>query len=232
VNNKNLKIIGLLLLIIAIGFFLRFYNIDNAPPGVYPGEAVNGEDAVRSINTGDYQWFYPANNGREGLMMNLIAFCFQLFGISVLTLRLPSIIFGTLTILGTYLLGKELFNTRVGLIGSFLVSVGYWAINFSRISFRANMLPTILVFSFYFLWKGLRTKSWTDFAIGGSIFGIGLHTYIAFRIAPAILVVALISLMLTRQNFLKEYWKKMAVFVLFFLLAASPMLYTFFLRSS
>jgi 4-amino-4-deoxy-L-arabinose transferase-like glycosyltransferase len=228
VNNKNLKIIGLLLLIIAIGFFLRFYNIDNAPPGVYPDEAVNGEDAVRSINTGDYQWFYPANNGREGLMMNLIAFCFQLFGISVLTLRLPSIIFGTLTILGTYLLGKELFNTRVGLIGSFLVSVGYWAINFSRISFRANMLPTILVFSFYFLWKGLRTKSWTDFAIGGSIFGIGLHTYIAFRIAPAILVVALISLMLTRQNFLKEYWKKMAVFVLFFLLAASPMLYTFF----
>jgi len=227
-ENNKIKIFGLLFLIIAAGFLLRIYNIDSVPPGVYPDEAVNGEDAVRAIHTGNYEWFYPANNGREGLMMNLIALCFRLFGISVLTLKLPSIIFGTLAIFGIYLLGKELFNTRVGLISSFLVSFAFWAINFSRISFRANMLPAILVFSFYFLWKGLRTKAWTDFAAGGFIFGIGLHTYIAFRITPAILVVTLFSLLLTRQNFIKEYWKKIAVFILFFMVAASPMLYTFF----
>lgn len=227
-ENKKIKVFALLFLIIALGFFLRVYNIDHTPPGVYPDEAVNGMDAVTANQTGDYQWFYPANQGREGLMMNLVALGFKLFGISVLTLRLPSIVFGTLTILGTYLLGKELFNTRVGLISSFLVSVGYWAINFSRISFRANILPAVLVFSFYFLWKGLRTKKWTDFAIGGFIFGIGLHTYIAFRIAPVILVVTLISLIVSRPGFLKEYWKKILVFMIFTVIAAAPMLYTFF----
>jgi 4-amino-4-deoxy-L-arabinose transferase-like glycosyltransferase len=227
-QNKKAKVYILLFLIITLGFFLRIYNINNTPPGVYPDEAVNGQDALLANATGNYQWFYPSNQGREGLFMNLIAILFKFFGVSVLTLKLPAIIFGTLTIYGTYLLGKELFNVRVGLISSFLIAVAFWAMNFSRISFRANMLPFILVFSFYFLWKGLRTRAGTDFAIGGLIFGIGLHTYIAFRIAPAILIVALLSLIASRPNFLKVYWKKILIFIVFTTIAAAPMLYTFF----
>lgn len=226
--NKKTKIYILLALIIALGFFLRIYNIENAPPGVYPDEAVNGEDALRALSTGNFQWFYPANQGREGLFINIQALSFALFGITVLALKLPSILFGTLTILGIFLLARELFSVRVGLFSAFLVATGFWAINFSRIGFRAIMLPFILVFAFYFLWKGLRTRKWTDFAIGGFIFGLGLHTYIAFRIAPAILVVTLLSFLISRPNFLKEYWKKILVFILFTALAAAPMLYTFF----
>lgn len=226
-NKKTTYLI--LFLIIALGFFLRIYNIENAPPGVYPDEAVNGEDAIRAITTGDYQWFYPANNGREGLFMNLIAFCFKLFGISVLSLKLPSIIFGTLTIWGTYLVAKEIFGKeRIGIIAAFLVSVSFWAMNFSRISFRAIMLPFILVFSFYFLLRGVRTNKFLPFAIGGFIFGVGLHTYIAFRVAPAILVFLLISYILTTENFLKNYWKKILIFILFAAISAMPIIYTFY----
>src|SRR3990172_1600358 len=122
-ENKKIKVFVLIFLIVALGFFLRIYNIDNTPPGVYPDEAVNGIDALRANASGDYQWFYPDNQGREGLMMNLIAILFKFFGVSVLTLKLPAIIFGTLAILGTYLLGKELFNTRIGLMSSFLAAV-------------------------------------------------------------------------------------------------------------
>lgn len=227
-KNGKTKTIVLLVLILAAGLLIRIVNISHTPPGVYPDEAVNGLDALNALTHGKWQWFYEANNGREGLFMNLIALCFKFLGVSVLSLKLPSIIFGTLTILGTYLLGKELFNRRVGLISSFLVATAFWAINFSRISFRANTLPTILVFSFYFLWKGLRTRKWLDFALGGLIFGLGLHTYIAFRIAPAILVVVLATLIVNRRGFLKEYWKHIAVFSVFTLLAAAPMLYTFY----
>lgn len=227
--RKNIKICVLLFLIIAAGLFIRAVNINNAPPGVYPDETVNGIDAMNALTHGNWQWFYEANNGREGLFMNLIAICFKLFGVSVLTLKLPSIIFGTLTILGTYLLAKEIFSRRVGLISAFLVSTAFWAINFSRISFRANMLPTVLAFSFYFLFKGMRTKKWYDFAIGGLIFGIGLHTYIAFRIAPAILVVMFVLFLINRRGFLKEYWKHILAFLIFAFISAAPMLYTFFI---
>lgn len=221
----------LLFLIVALGFFLRFVNIENAPPGVYPDEAVNGMDALNAIHYGNWQWFYEANNGREGLFMNMIAVCFKLFGVTVLSLKLPSIIFGTLTILGTYLLAKELYKKdRFALISAFLVATAFWAINFSRISFRANTLPTILVFSFYFLMRGVRTRKWYDFAAGGLIFGLGLHTYIAFRIAPLILVVMLATFMITRERFLREYWKYIFVFIIFTTIAAMPMLYTFYIH--
>lgn len=219
----------LLFLIIALGFLLRFLNIENAPPGVYPDEAVNGIDALNAIHYGNWQWFYEANNGREGLFMNMIALCFKYLGVSVLTLKLPSIIFGTLTILGTYLLSKELYKRdRFALISAFLVATAFWAINFSRISFRANILPTVLVFSFYFLMRGVRTKKWWDFAAGGLIFGLGLHTYIAFRIAPLILIAMLVTLIITREKFLKEYWKLILIFVLFTTITAAPMLHTFY----
>jgi 4-amino-4-deoxy-L-arabinose transferase-like glycosyltransferase len=220
----------LLLLIIALAIFLRVWNINEAPPGVYPDEAVNGIDALSAIESGNYEWFYPANNGREGLFMNIIAVFFQLFGISVFTLKLPAIICGTLTVWGTYLLGKELFSSaRIGLIAAFLTSVSFWAINFSRISFRANMLPAILAFSFYFLFKGLRTKKWYDFAFGGLIFGLGMHSYIAFRIAPVVLVVMLFVFILNRNHFLKNFWKQILVFVLFTTITAFPMIYTLYI---
>lgn len=223
------KIYILLVLIIALGAFLRIYNIDNAPPGVYPDEAVNGIDAARAAETGNFEWFYPDNNGREGLYINVIAIFFKFFGISVLTLKLASIFFGTITIWGVYLLGKELFrNERVGLIAAYLTAVSFWAINFSRIGFRAIALPAILSFSFYFLLLGLRSKKWFHFALGGFIFGLGLHTYIAFRIAPAILFAVLLILIINRRHFLKSYWTSIAVFVIFTTISAAPMLYTFF----
>ncbi|MFA7319620.1 MAG: glycosyltransferase family 39 protein [Parcubacteria group bacterium] len=226
--TTKIKTYLILAVIIILGIFLRVYHIDSAPPGVYPDEAVNGLDAIDAMH-GQWQWFYPANNGREGLFMNLIALCFKFFGISVLTLKLPTIIFGTLAIWGIYLLGAELFRNRaVGLFGAFLTAVSFWSINFSRISFRANMTPALLAFSFYFLFRGMRTRKWYDFALGGLVFGLGLHTYIAFRIAPLILIVMLFALIISRENFLKNYWRAIVTFIFFAFISASPMLYTFF----
>ncbi|MBU2028520.1 glycosyltransferase family 39 protein, partial [Patescibacteria group bacterium] len=227
-RNKKWFVYVLLFLILSLGLFLRVYNIDNTPPGIYPDEAANGEDAIRANNTGNYQWFYPTNQGREGLFMNLIALCFKLFGVSILTLKLPAILFSTLTILGTYLLIKELFSKeRTALIGAFLVAVSFWSINFGRISFRANMLPFVLVFTFYFLFRALRTRKKLDFVLSGLFFGLGIHTYIAWRISPLILILLLIFFALSRKNFLKAYWKGILIFLFSSLIIASPMLYTF-----
>lgn len=226
-KNKKIAVYILLFAIVALGLFLRVWRINEAPPGIYPDEAVNGEDALRALETGQFQWFYPANQGREGLFMNLIALCFKLFGVSALTLKLPAILFGALTVLGIFLLAKELFNRNVAFISAFLYAVSFWPLNISRISFRANMLPFILVFSFYFVFRALRTKKISDFAIGGFIFGLGMHTYIAWRIAPLILIILLVSLVLTRKKFLKEYWKGLLTFFLLSIVAAAPMFWTF-----
>jgi len=227
----NKKIVwGLLLAILIAAFLVRFINISNLPSGLYPDEAVNGMDALTANATGNYKLFYEANNGREGLFINLQAFAVKIFGNNIPALKLWSAIFGTLTVLGVYLLAAELLRNRwAGIVAAYLTAFSYWAINFSRIGFRAIMLPFILSFAFYFLFKGLRTKKLSDFIIAGFIYGVGLHRYIAFRVSPLVLIVLFISLLITRQHFLKEYWKHVLVFAVAMFIAAAPMLIDFFI---
>ncbi len=103
----------LLIIIVIIAAFLRLYNIatpvDGLPPGLYPDEAMNGNNALEAISTENYKIFYPENNGREGLFINIQALSIALFGNFPWALRIVSALFGILTVLGVYFLTKELF---------------------------------------------------------------------------------------------------------------------------
>jgi predicted membrane-bound mannosyltransferase len=104
--KTNKKIIILLGIILVIAGFLRLYALDTTPPGLYPDEAMNANDAF----TNPGKAFYPENNGREGLYMNLVNLSFKAFGPSPFSLRLVSAVIGIFTVLGLYLLSKELFQ--------------------------------------------------------------------------------------------------------------------------
>ena len=230
-SKKNTIIhFTILSLIVILAFVVRIYNIDSVPSGIYPDEANNGTNAFDAMQAGHYPWFYPDNNGREGLFLNIIALLFKFFGVSVITLKLPAIMMGTLTVIGVYFLARELFisKPRLALIASYLTAVSFWAINFSRISFRANMMLPVLTFAFYFFFRGIRTKKILDFIISGAIFGLGFHTYIAFRIAPALAIVLFILLTIQGgRTFLRNYWTKILTFILCAGVVASPIFYTF-----
>lgn len=232
-KGGNKKVIwGLLFAILIAAFALRVTNIKNIPSGIYPDEAQNGVDALQANATGEYKLFYEGNQGREGLFINLQALSIKTFGPTEFALKIWSIIFGTLTVLGVFLLGRELFGRNLaGLIGAYLTAFSYWAINFSRIGFRAIMVPFLLSFAFYFLFKGLRTKKIHNFIIAGLIYGLGLHTYIAFRVSPLVLIVLLISLVITRKHFFQNYWKHVLVFFFALMITSAPMLFDFFVAN-
>ncbi len=229
--TKQHALVWFVLTVIICGaLFFRSYHISSIPSGLYPDEAVNAVDALGAINSGHYKLFYPNNYGREGLFINLQALSLKTFGYTIAALKLWSIIFGTLAVLGIYLLGRELFHRRgAALLAAFFIATSYWAINFSRIGFRAIMTSFLMSFAFFFLFKGLRTRRYLDFALSGLCIGLGLHTYIAFRLTPLILVALLPFLMLSYENFLKRYWKQGLIFALFAFIAAAPMLYHFFI---
>lgn len=173
----------IVLLILAVASFFRFYQITTTPPGLYPDEAMNGTNALEALETGDFKLFYPDNNGREGLFINLQALSIKIFGISPWTLRIVSAIIGVLTVLGLFLLTRQLYNKEMGYIASFLMAIMFWHVNFSRIGFRAIMLPFVLVYMFYFFWKGLRHNSMRDFFWAGIFGGLGFYTYTSYRVA-------------------------------------------------
>jgi len=194
-----------LFIILVLAVFFRTYQLTTIPPGLYPDEAMNGNNALEAIHTGQDKIFYPENNGREGLFINIQAQSIKIFGNEPWALRLVSAIFGILTVLGLYLLTKDLFQKEsVALLASFFLAVSFWHINFSRIGFRAIMAPCFLTWSLWLLWKiAQETKIFDSLTlrrprleskilflalISGAIFGLGFHSYIAYRIAPLILI--------------------------------------------
>lgn len=202
------KPIVILIIVLTIASFLRLWQLDSIPPGLYADVAINGNDALSTLQTGNAGVFYPENNGREGLLIWLIAASFSVFGVSVWAIKVVAAVCGVLTVLGLYLLTRELFkvidrplsasNECVALLGSFLLSVSFWHINFSRIGFRAILLPFVLVFSFYFLFRGLnslkgkRSLSPENWVLAGLFFGLGFYTYTPFRLAVLMIPIVLI----------------------------------------
>ncbi len=190
--TKN-RTLWLLVLIMIVAGFLRLYHLTTVTPGLYPDEAMNGNNAIQAIQTGDYKVFYPENNGREGLFINIQALFLRFFAVNEpWVLRLPSAIFGILTVLGIYFLAKELFSARVGLLSAFFTATSFWHINFSHIGFRAIMAPFFAVWAMYFLIKAIHSPS-SKFKvqssiIGGIFYGLGFYSYISYRVTPLLLL--------------------------------------------
>jgi len=209
--SKKIIIFGALVIIMAIAAFFRVWQLDKIPPGIYPDEAMNGTNALDVARDNQFKVYYPENNGREGLLINILALTFKYghFQPTAVILRIWSVIFGTLTVLGLYLLVKELFyqpalltpspNKKnrwlsmsgcLALISAFLLAISFWHVNFSRISFRAILAPFLMVFCFYFLWRYFRRGKILSLILSGIFFGLGFYTYIAFRVVPALIIIA------------------------------------------
>ena len=207
---KKGKIILILSAVLIIASFFRLYNLKSLPPGLYPDEAMNGGNALEAIETGEYKVFYPENNGREGLFINIQSLFVRSFGAEPWALRLASAIFGILGVLGIFFLVNELFGEfagwrknrlRLALLSSFLMAGSFWHIIFSRIGFRAIMAPTILVWASYLLFVAFRERKelWKSLLIGtlgGAIYGLGFHSYISYRATPVILAVPFVFLLI------------------------------------
>ena len=234
---KNKEFI-LLLLIILIAVFFRFWQLDKIPPGLYPDIAINGNEALDILQAGKIKVFYPENNGREGLIMWLIALSFLIFGPSVWAIKFVAAFFGTLTVLGLYFLTKEVLSqskfattlqhyniTTISLLSSFFLAISFWHTNFSRIGFRAILMPFILVFAFYFLFRGFRTQKIYNFLISGAFFGLGFYTYISYRFVIFLFGLALVFwfLIYKKQNLKKDFLKFTALCLLFTFFVALPL---------
>lgn len=195
------KILLSLAVVLLLTVFFRFYDIKNLPPGLYPDEAMNGNNALEAIKTGEYKIFYPENNGREGLFINIQGFFLKVLmpiagSPEPWMLRIPSAIFGTLTVLGIYFLSRELFSlSPLAIFSTFFATISFWHINFSRIGFRAIMAPFFITWALYFLIKSLnsgslpKTGPYLLYAfLGGLFLGGGVNSYIAYRIMPILIL--------------------------------------------
>jgi DNA-binding beta-propeller fold protein YncE/4-amino-4-deoxy-L-arabinose transferase-like glycosyltransferase len=213
----------LLVIICALGAFLRLYQLQSIPFGLFFDEATNGLDAAHVIQQRVYPIYFEANYGRGALFIYLLALSFKLIGVSVLAMRLVTAVLGVLTILAFYFLFRQLFGPGLGLVGAYLIATSRWHINFSRVVFDAVLLPLLAALSFYFLFKGLHSRRRTDFLWGGLALGLGLHTYASFRLIPFVIVLFLLYKALTERGFVRRSGLGVAIFVLASFMVFAPL---------
>ena len=224
-----------LLAVVGLAWFLRVHDLGSYPPGLFPDEAVNGEDAI-SILHGDWQPFYSRNNGREGLFFYLQALLITTFGIGVWQMHLASAIVGTLTVAAIYLATQVYFGRLAGVLAALFLATSSWHLTLSRTGFRAILIPLFLclftacVGQVIVAYKGKRLRtSYINAALAGLFFAAGFYTYIAYRamvgVVMGIIILLLLAAMHPKIGFphVRRYGKQTLLAVIVSLITIAPL---------
>ncbi|MBW6517384.1 MAG: glycosyltransferase family 39 protein [ANME-2 cluster archaeon] len=125
----------------------------------------------------------------------------MLFGNSEFMVRMPSAIFGILTIPLLYITGKKFFTFREGLISAFLLSISYYHIYYSQEARMYTLLTFSFLASFYCFYRACEHKNNLIFFIGYILFTLmSIYThYFGFFILPITILYILTSKVLFKK---------------------------------
>jgi hypothetical protein len=181
-----LLVVGLLL----VGFFFRFWRLDDMPSEVTSDHIEKLLD-VHDLVTGERPIFFFRNTGREPWQFYWTLMLIRVFDLDTkfFALKLGTAIIGLLTLPGVYLLGREVFGRWVGLWALLFTAIASWPVILSRVGLRFPLAPAATAWSLLFLLRGLRYGRRNDFLLLGLCLGIGLHGYTAFRAMPLAVIV-------------------------------------------
>jgi len=177
------KINFLLVFIIFIASALRLWQLGNVPPSPDWDEAALAYNAYSIIETGkdEYGKFLPVvlrsfDDYKPALYTYLAVPSILAFDVNTFSVRLPSAIFGVLTVLATYFLVFELFKRKdLALLSSFLLAISPWHIQFSRVAFETNVGVAFNVFAILFFLKGLK-RPWL-LSVSTICMTLGIYVY-------------------------------------------------------
>ncbi|GAB4147791.1 MAG: hypothetical protein Fur0021_06930 [Candidatus Promineifilaceae bacterium] len=190
---------------------LRLPALPQIPPGLHYDAAANVTLAGDIGLRGARPVFISSYTGKEVLFFYLAGGVVRLVGESAFSLRLTTALIGLLTIAAAYRVGRELLrDRRVALLAAALLAVSFWHLLFSRLGFRAISQPLLQALTVAALWRGLRLaerkpahfQTWIAFASAGIFLGLTAYTYLAARLFPVLLGLALLPVLRRRWRHL------------------------------
>jgi 4-amino-4-deoxy-L-arabinose transferase-like glycosyltransferase len=176
-----------IILILLLAVILRFWG-GNAPPSLNWDEASLGYNAYSILKTGKDEWgrFLPltfeafGDYKLPGYIYVLVPFI-AIFGLNEFSVRLPSIIFGSVAIVFLYLIVLELSREKKwALLSAIFLAISPWHFFLSRIALEANLASSFFLIGLYFLIKGLHRNGL--FIAAALMLGLSIFTYNSARI--------------------------------------------------
>lgn len=203
--NKDQKYTLYFWLLLLLGIFLRCLLFGVVPGGINMDEAFAGYEAYSLLNYGTdsagyhfpvylVTWGSGMNALESYLMMPFIA----LFGLNSVTVRLPQLIVGILSLPVIYKLVSRLYNPKTGIIAMGLLTVCPWHIMMNRWGLESNLAPGMILFATYFLVKAFDNRFYL--ILSAFFYGLSLYAYATiWTIVPFILLFELAYLFYTRK---------------------------------
>ena len=142
----------LVLLWMAFCFLVLIYKLEEVPP-YHADENFYVESSLRMVESGDYitpVYHEKKRFAKPILYYWMVAGSYKIFDVSLISARLPSVLFGVLSVGLVFLLGSRLFDRRVGLFSAFILPSIYLHFQISRWSTTDMALSFFVLLSIYF----------------------------------------------------------------------------------
>ncbi len=217
---KRWLIIGILI----FAAWLRLYNIAHVPPSPSLDEVTTGYNAYSILHTGsdEYGSRFPIllrayDDFRPALYVYFVIPFVWLFGLTVIAVRLPSVLMALVTIYVTCLIGrligkKYMSFEWLGEIAAMLVTISPWHIYISRLGHEANLGLTLFTLAIYFFLSGVIERKRRRLLFSGAIFGLSVHGYQSEKIVTPLILAA--GTLLFWKELWKEKWTAIAAGIL------------------
>ncbi|MDD4938342.1 MAG: glycosyltransferase family 39 protein [Candidatus Shapirobacteria bacterium] len=213
--------IFMVIAIVFLAALTRLYHLDTIPPSLYYDELDAGYQAqIFNKNHTDYYGnsfpvhFQSFGDFRTSLNLYSIALIQKIIHDPDLSVRIPSAIFGILSVFIIYLISKSL-------IPSFLLAISPWAIHYSRIGFEASGMLFFILLGIYFWQRFIKQNKVYNLYLSSLFFCLSPYFYSTSKLF--LIFVALTLIIVSRREIFSLSFKKIIFLTLFTLLVITPM---------
>lgn len=192
----------LLLVVIIIGGFLRFFKLSEFPVQLNHDEISQIYDVKSIVQTGRDIYgkflplaFYSTGDYKPGHYIYVTVPFFFILGDQEITIRVPAAFFGTLNILAVFFFIYTLTkNKTIALLSAGLVAISPSEIFYSRKSFESVIGENLLLWGLTLMLLSFEKVPSKFLKIGGAILlGLSMYIYTAYTIIVPLIILLLVA---------------------------------------
>jgi len=202
------KNILILILIIVLAVYLRFWQLGTTPKGFYLDEAALGYNAWSILETGKDEFgkswpmlFRSFGDFKAPIYVYLLIPIYKILGMSVWSTRLLSAIMGVIGIIFFYLLIKKISQSqKLAVLTTMLLVISPWHLIFCRTSYETNVALSFLIISLWCFYKSKEKRWWL--IISGLMATLSFLSYHSERVIVPLIFLGLF--LRHRKNLLEK----------------------------
>ncbi|MCP4544379.1 MAG: hypothetical protein GY832_45285 [Chloroflexi bacterium] len=216
------EVVALAVLLLA-ALAVRAFDLEHIPTNLGGDEGTQGVAAQNLLGP---PLGNPFSTGWYSVpTMSFLAYgvSMRIFGESVTGLRALSALVGTVTVLTTFLLARELWGRKVAWLATIALACAHTHVHFSRLGSNQIFDGLFMTLSLWLLVRAFRSKRAIYFALAGTAIGMGWYGYFGARLLGIVIVCVLAWRVATEHDFLHRYGQLLVILFTAALIAVVPL---------